>query len=102
MRTIVSENDTPTENMAEIAEGQLDQYVEESPSFIKDIQYFLRKINETNDYLPRDAILFCFDVEKLCPSIPKKEGLQECKEALEQREDKTTSIIGLVEMIKTV
>ena len=42
MRTIVSGRDTPTENMAEIAECQLNQYVEESPSFLKDTTDFLR------------------------------------------------------------
>ena len=102
MRTIVSGRDTPTENMAEIAEGQLNQYVEEFPSFIKDTTDFLSKLNEMNDNLPHDAILFCFDVEKLYPSIPKKEGLQACREALEQREDKTISTIAVMEMIKTV
>ena len=68
--------------MAEVAEYQLNEYVEQSPSYIKDTTDFLTKLNEINVKLPKGAILFCFDVEKLYPSIPREEGLQACEEAL--------------------
>ena len=72
LRTIVNGIGTPTEKMAEVAEYQLNEYVEQSPSYIKDTTDFLTKLNEINVKLPKGAILFCFDVEKLYPSIPEK------------------------------
>ena len=60
--------------MSEIAKFQLNEYVEQTPSYIKETTGFLRKLDETKVKLPVDAILICFDVEKLYPSIPRYEG----------------------------
>ena len=68
--------------MAEVADFQLNEYVEHTPSYIKDTTDFLGKLNEIKVKLPTDAILFCFDVEKLYQSIARYEGLQACAEAL--------------------
>jgi hypothetical protein len=35
--------------------------------------------------LPGDSILFCMDIQGLYPSVPKKEGLNACTQALENR-----------------
>ena len=76
LRTIVNGIGTPTEKMAEVAEWQLNEYVEQTPSFIKDTTDFLRKLDEIKVKLPAGAIFFCFDVEKLYPSIPREEDLK--------------------------
>ena len=81
MRTILSGIGTPTEQMAEVAEKELEEYVRKSPSYLQDTTDFLRKLDAINRKLSKEAILFCFDVEKLYPSIPKKEGLAACSDA---------------------
>ena len=71
--------------MAEVAEQELNEFVETSPSYIKDTTDFINKLKQTNGTIPDDCILFCFDVAKLYPSVPKKEGLEACREALSMR-----------------
>ena len=93
---------TPTERMAEIAEFQLNEYVEQTPGYIKDTADFLRKLEEIKVKLPTDAILFCFDVEKLYPSIPRDEGLQACTEALKHRSNQSFSSEAVMDMIRAV
>ena len=102
LRTIVNGIGTPTEKMAEVAEFQLNEYVEQSPSYIKDTTDFLRKLDKINVKLPTGAILFCFDVEKLYPSIPREEGLQACEEALSHRSNQAFSSEAVMEMIRAV
>ena len=93
---------TSTEKMAEIAEEELNGYVESTPSYLKDTTDFLCKLNEVNEPLSKDSILFCFDVVKLYPSIPREEGMQACQDALETRTDKTVGTEEVMAMIKTV
>ena len=69
MRTIVSGIGTPTEQMAEVAEKELDEYVRKSPSYLQDTTDFLRKLDAINRKLPQKAALFCFNLEKLYPSV---------------------------------
>ena len=64
-RAIVNNIGTPTEKMAEIAEKELNEYVKSTPSYLKDTTDFLCKLKEVNEPLPKDSILFCFDVVKL-------------------------------------
>ena len=86
MRTIVSGIGTPTEEMAEVAEKELEEYVRKSPSFLQDTTDFLHKLDAINRKLPNEAILFCFDVEKLYSSILKKEGLAACSLRAQKQE----------------
>ena len=47
-------------------------------------------------------ILFCMDVRKLYPSVPKTEGIEACRRALETREDKsipTEEVIKIIELV---
>ena len=46
LRTIVNGIGAPTEKMTEIAEFQLNEYVEQTPSYIKDKTDFLRKLDK--------------------------------------------------------
>ncbi|MCG7879960.1 MAG: hypothetical protein N0C90_27085, partial [Candidatus Thiodiazotropha endolucinida] len=82
LRTIVSGLNTATERIAELAEHELSEFVESSPSNLRDTTDFIQKLNEIHEPLPENSVLFCFDVQKLYPSIPKNEGLKACREAL--------------------
>ena len=72
-RTIVSGTNTPTERMAEVAEHELNDFVINSPTYIKDTTDFINKLSTTDTIIPTNSILFCFDVEKLYPSVPRTE-----------------------------
>ena len=76
---------TVTERMAEVCEKELNDYVESTPHYIRDTTDFLNRIREVQPVLPDGVILFCFIVIKLYPSIPRKEGTEACKEALEKK-----------------
>lgn len=99
LRTIVSGVNTPTEKMAEVAETELKEFVEKSPSYIKDTTDFISKLKEIQSPVPDNAILFCFDVCKLYPSVPRKEGLEACKKALESR---TAPLLGVQETLTII
>jgi hypothetical protein len=101
-RVIVSGMDTATEKMAEVAEYELNEFVTKSPSYIRDTTDFINKLEAVHRPLPEGAILFCFDVVKLYPSIPREEGLAACKEALESRSDPIVPTKYALEMIETV
>lgn len=101
-RTIVSGIGTPTERLAEVAEHELNEFVETSPSYIRDTTDFICKLQEIKEPLPENAFLFCFDVAKLYPSVPRKEGLDACKEALESRSTALVDTASAMEMIRTV
>ncbi|KAH3855080.1 hypothetical protein DPMN_097640 [Dreissena polymorpha] len=84
--------------MAEVAEKELETYVIETPSYIRDTTAFLNAIErEVTTPLPEGIILNCFDVVKLYPSIPKKEGLEACKQALNERCTKTINTEAVIE-----
>ena len=101
-RTIVSGINTPTEKMAEVAEYELQEYVLGSPSYIRDTTDFINKLQEIDEPIPEGAFLFCFDVCKLYPSVPKEEGIAACREALETRTAPLIPTEYVLEMIKTV
>ena len=86
-RTIVSGVNTPIERMVEVAEHELNDYVINSPTYIRDTTDFINKLREIKSTIPTNALLFCFDVEKLYPSVPRTEGIQACKEALNRRKN---------------
>ncbi len=101
-RAIVNGRGTATEGMAAVAEAELDQYVKDTPSFLRDTTDFLNQLRYVNQPLPDNAILFSFDVVKLYPSIPKEEGLDACQEALSCRMKKEIPTAEVMQMIRTV
>ena len=101
-RTIVNGIGTPTERMAEIAEKELNEYVEGTPSYIRDTNDFLNKLGGLQTELPENAIMFCFDVVKLYPSIPRKEGMEACEVALKSRTSSGISTAAVQSMVSTV
>ena len=52
--------------------------------------------------MPDDVIVFWFDVVKLYPSIPRKEGIDASKEALEKRRYPGIPSKAVIGMIETV
>ena len=98
-RTIVSGINTPTEKLAEVAEDELKEYALGCQSYIRDTTYFMNKLKEIDEPIPEGALLFCFDVCKLYPSIPKEEGIAACREALETRTAPLILTEYLLEMI---
>ena len=99
---IVSGIGTPTEKLAEVAEHELSEFVETSPSYIRDTTDFICKLQEIKEPLPENAFLFCFDVAKLYPSVPRKEGLDASREALENRSTSLVDTESVMQMIRTV
>ena len=63
---------------------------------------FLNKLKELKEPIPDGAFLFCFDVPKLYPSVPKQRGVEACREALETRSAPIISTEYVMEMIETV
>ena len=85
MRTIVNGMNTATGNIAELAEYEINEYVITSPSYTRDTTDFINTLKEIEEPLPEGIIMFCFDVCKLYPSVPKQEGLEACREGLNSR-----------------
>ena len=92
----------PTESIAELAEAELSEGVQQQTTYLKDTTDFLRKLNQFGQTLPPDRILFTLDVKNLYRSVPKNERLAACKTSLEKRTnqkiptDKAMEIIELV------
>ncbi|KAL5012680.1 hypothetical protein ScPMuIL_011231 [Solemya velum] len=85
LRTIVNGRGHPTEKLAELVEEQLREHVTSLPSYIKDTTDFLNKMQQIPQPLPKDAILFCFDVKALYPSVPRDEARMAAVESLGSR-----------------
>ena len=102
LRTIVSGINTPTERLAELTEHELNEYVESSPSYIRDTTDFISKLKTIRKEIPENAILFCFDVVKLYPSIPRKEGMEACREAFDNRSKPLIPTDNAMEMVEVV
>ena len=101
-RTVVDSKGSPTEKLAEVAENELNDFVETSPSFVRDTPDFIRKLKEIKEPLPDNSILFCFDVVKLYPSVPREEKLKACEEAFLVRLKPFIAAEWVMEMIRTV
>ena len=90
------------QRLAEIAEHELKGFIEQSPSYIRDTTDFITKLRSVDERVPTDSIPFCFDVLKLYPSVPRKEGLQVCEEALSTRLRSLVSGKAVMEIIRTI
>ena len=102
IRTIVSSINHPTEKLAEVAESELKEWVESLETYIKDTTHFLHILNNDLKTLPREAILFTMDVKALYPSVPRKEGLEACRKALDHRTKKDIPTEAVIDMIQLV
>ena len=104
----MSTRNHPTEKVAEIAEKMLKAHVESQPTYVRDTTDFLKKLKEAETSLrsvkDKNGLkhLFCMDVRKLYPSVPKAEGLEACKKALEDLEAPSIPTEEAMEMIQMV
>ena len=106
LRLIVDGRNHPTERLAELAEQQLQEHVEGLESHVRDTGDFLQKLRR----LPQpvtgrggvEPLLFCMDVRKLYPSVPRREGLEACRAALDGRSSKaipTDEILKIIDLV---
>ena len=106
LRTIVNGRGHPTERIAEAAEEQLRLHVESQPSYVRDTTDFLRKLKDTSQPILGDGnlspVLFCMDVRKLYPSVPRAEGIEACQLALDDRPNPQIPTQQVIEMIELV
>ena len=104
LRVIVSGRGHATERIAELAEQELNTHVEGQMSFVRDTTDFINKIRDVKIPVTSDVepLLFCMDVSKLYPSVPKKEGIAACREALDLRKDSSIPTDEVIEMINLV
>ncbi|XP_053392303.1 uncharacterized protein LOC128554986 [Mercenaria mercenaria] len=102
MRSIVNGMNTPTERLAELAEHELNEFVTSSQSYIQDTTDFINKLKDIQTPLPEGTLLFCFDVCKLYPSVPKKEGIDACRIGLNKRSNMLVPTEDVVKMIEVV
>lgn len=104
LRAIVSGRGHATEGVAEIAEKELGAHVISQPSFIRDTTDFINKIKNVKLPLSSEIepILFCMDVNRLYPSVPREEGIAACKEALDLRQAPAIPTNEVLEMIELV
>ena len=101
-RVIINGNKHSTENMTEIVENELAENVRNLNSYIKDTTDFLRKLSEIQQPLPKGAIMFCFDVKALYPSVPRKEARTACQTALQGRTNKSLTTECVLDMLDLV
>ena len=102
LRTIISSINHPTAKLAEVAEHELDEWVKDLPTYIQDTTHFLNRLEQIKKTLPQKYIMFTMDVRKLYPSIPQREGIEACREALEKRKNKSIPTQAVIDMMKVV
>ena len=102
-RPIVSSCGSPTERISHFVDYYLNPLVKKIPSFIKDTNDFLCKLQNVQN-VPSDSLLVTLDVSSLYTNIPHDQGLEACREALNSREvlsPPTEDIISLISSILT-
>ena len=93
-------------NLSKCIDIQLQPLVKKLPSYLKDDNDFLRKIDELNDKqtIPPNALLVTWDVKSLYTNIPHKKGLG-ALEKTPQNEDvphkKIETIIDFSKLVLT-
>ena len=106
LRAIISGRGHATERIAEMAEEQLRAHVEHQPSYVRDTSDFISKLRETAQPIVAQVghtpLLFCMDVKKLYPSVPRADGIEACRVALDGRTDASIPTASVIEMIETV
>ena len=82
-RPIISGCDSPSANLSVFLDYYLKPIVQNLPSYIRDIDDFLKTVLDMNTTIPPNAILVTLDVRSLYTNIPQDEGTQICLSALE-------------------
>ena len=100
-RPIVSSCGAPTEKISYFVDHHLNPLVKKIPSYIKDTNDFLTKLQQLGD-LSSESLLVTLDVVSLYTNIPHQEGLDAYREILNPREvlnPPTEDIVHLISII---
>ena len=89
-RPIVSSCRASTEKISYFVDHHLNPLVKKIPSYIKDTNDFLLKLQQLDD-LSSESLLVTLDVISLYTNIPHQEGLDACRETLNQHESPGSS-----------
>ena len=102
LRVIITGRHGTTENIAEFLEKELSENVSNLPSFIKESNDFLNKLNSIPQPLPYNTIMFCLDVKALYPSVPREEAKRACRKALNKRTNHNLTTDDALQLIDKV
>ena len=100
-RPIVLSCRGPMENIYLFVDYHLRPLVKKIPSYIKDTNDFLMKLNDIQN-LPSECLLVMLNVSSLYTNIPQQEGMEACREALDTRdvpEPPTDDVVHLISLI---
>ena len=78
--------------------------VKEIPSYVKDAQDFLKKLEKVKD-IPQESLLVTLDVKSLYANIPNNEGITAVNESYDKYKEKAVStkvIITFLSLILTL
>ena len=100
-RPVISNCGSPTKKVSEFLDIHLKGIIQESWSYIKDSNDFIKKAKNLKG-IPQDALLVTADVVGLYPSIPHEAGLKALKEALDKRENRNIATNDLIRMAEFV
>ena len=100
-RSIVSSNNSPTENISQYVDHFLRPLVRQQPGILRDTSDFLNRL-ETFPTWKEGWLLVTLDVPYLCTNIPHEEGIEACRSVLNQRSvcvPPTEDLCSLIEVI---
>ena len=103
-RPVISSIDCHTSNISRFIDHHLQPLVKTIPSYVKDTNFFLNKINSLNR-IPNGCILVLLALKSLYTNIPNAEGIASVKKAYEKYQDKTVEtkvIITFLSLILTL
>ena len=85
---VVSSVNCHTTNISKYVDYHLQPLAKEIPSYVKDTQYFLKKLEKVKD-IPHESLLVTLDVKSLYTNIPNNEGTKAVKESYDKYKEKT-------------
>ena len=103
-RPVVSSVNCQTASISKYVNYHLQPIVKEIPSYVKDTQDFLKKLEKVKD-IHQESLLVTLGVKSLYTNIPNKEGIKAVKESYEKYKEKTVStkvIITFLSLILTL
>ena len=100
-RPVISNCGSPTGKVSEFVDSHLKGIIQESWSYIKDSNDFIKKTKNLKD-IPKDAVLVMVDVVGLYASIPHEAGSKALKEALDKRGNRNIATNDLIRMAEFV
>ena len=89
-RPVVSSINCHTANISKYVDYHLQPIVKQIPSYVKDNNNFINKINEVKS-VPKNGYLVTMDVRLLYTNIPNTEGISAVKRAYDNYSKKTTT-----------